>query len=343
MTTQLDFTVGIGRETTYGVPVAPTRFAESDAKMKYDVKTIQSKGLRPGKNVNRLNRNAIGRFEGSGDVAFDVPTRGFGMWLNAVLGAVTNTVVPSTTPALYQQVHTISTTDPVQTFTLQEVLPTLGGVNSYPHTFTGCAFDSIELSAKEGGFVEAKLSVTARELQTAFNAAAASYPADDALFTFVHGAVTTGGALTPPTATAPASMTGSPAANIVDISLSIKRSLDSDGWNLGGKGLRSRAPLLGLPEISGKITAEYTDNALRDAYLAQTPISLLLTFEHNVAVSGANKPMLQIAIPAFRLKGEVPASDGGNPIKLSADFEVFDDGVSAQPITIVYRTLDTLV
>lgn len=343
MTTQLDFTVGIGRETTYGAPVAPTRFAESDAKMKYDVKTVQSKGLRPGKNVNRLNRNAIGRFEGSGDVAFDVPTRGFGMWLNAVLGAVTNTVVPSTAPPLYQQVHTISTSDPVQTFTLQEVLPTLGGVNAYPHTFTGCAFDSIELSAKEGGFVEAKLSVTARELQTAFAAAAASYPADDALFTFVHGGIIIGGALTPPTATAPASMTGSPAANIADFSLSIKRSLDSDGWNLGGKGLRSRAPLLGLPEISGKITAEYTDNTLRDAYLAQTPISLLLTFEHNVAVSGGDKPMLQIAIPAFRLKGEVPASDGGNPIKLSADFEVFDDGVSAQPITIVYRTLDTAV
>ncbi|WP_295837348.1 phage tail tube protein [uncultured Microbacterium sp.] len=343
MTTQLDFTVGIGRETTYGTAVAPTRFAESDAKMKYDVKTIQSKGLRPGKNVNRLNRNAIGRFEGSGDVAFDVPTRGFGMWLNAVLGAVVSTVVPSTTPALYQQVHTISTTDPVQTFTLQEVLPTLGGVNSYPHTFTGCAFDSIELSAKEGGFVEAKLSVTARELLTSFAASAASYPADDALFTFVHGGISLGGTLTPATATAPASMSGTSAANIADFSFAIKRSLDSDGWNLGGKGLRSRAPLLGLPELSGKITAEYTDNALRDAYLAQTPLSLLLTFEHNVAVSGANKPMLQIALPAIRLKGEVPASDGGNAIKLSIDFEAFDDGISAQPVTVVYRTLDAAV
>lgn len=341
MTTQLDFTLGMTRETTYGVAVAPTRFAESDAKIKYDVKTVQSKGLRPGRNVNRLNRNAIARFEGSGDVAFDVPTRGFGLWLNAVLGGLTNTLIGGTVPAMYQQVHTLSTSDPVPTFTVQEVLPTLGGVNAYPHTFTGCAFDSIEISAKEGGFVEAKLSLTARELLTSFAASAASYPADDSLFTFVHGGISVGGTLTPPTATAPASMTGTPAANIADVSLSVKRSLDSDGWNLGGKGLRSRAPLLGAPEISGKLTAEYTDNTLRDAYLTQTALSLVLTFEHNVAVSGTLKPTLQIVLPAIRLKGEVPASDGGSPIKLSVDYEAFDDGVTAQPIYVVYRTLDT--
>lgn len=341
MTTQLDFTLGMSRETTYGTPVAPTRFAESEAKIKYDVKTSDSKGLRPGKNVKRLARNAITHFEGSGDVSFDVPTRGFGLWLNAVLGGVSNTLIPSSVPAVYQQVHTLSTSDPVPTFTVQEVLPTLGGVNAYPHTFTGCAFDSIELSAKEGGFVEAKLSLTARELVTSFAASAASYPADDALFTFVHGAISLGGTLTVPTATAVATVTGTPAANIADVSVSVKRSLDSDGWNLGGKGLRSRAPLLGMPEISGKMTAEYTDNTLRDAYLSQSAMSLVLTFEHNVAVSGTLKPTLQIVLPAIRLKGEVPASDGGNAIKQSIDFEAFDDGVTAQPIFVVYRTLDT--
>ncbi len=341
MTTQLDFTLGMSRETTYGTAVAPTRFAESEAKIKFDVKTSDSKGLRPGKNVKRLKRNEITHLEGSGDVAFDVPTRGFGIWLNAVLGGVTNTLVPSTVPAVYQQVHTLSTSDPVPTFTIQEVLPTLGGVNAYPHTFTGCAFDSIELSAKEGGFVEAKLTLTARELLTSFAASAASYPADDALFTFVHGAISLGGTLTAPTATEPASMTGTPASNIADFSFSAKRSLDSDGWNLGGKGLRSRAPLLGMPELSGKITAEYTDNTLRDAYLGQQALGLVLTFEHNVTISGAVKPLLQIVLPAIRLKGEIPASDGGNAIKQSIDFEAYDDGISAQPVYIVYRTLDT--
>ena len=43
------------------------------------------------------------------------------------------------------------------------------------------------------------------------------------------------------------------------------------------------------------------------------------------------------------LKGEVPASKDGSPITLSIDFEAFDNGSAAQPIWIVYRTLDTTV
>lgn len=342
MGTQLDFSVGLAKETTYGTPVTPTRFVESEAKMKYEIKTAQGRGLRPGKNVNRLNRHQAVHFEGSGDIDIDVPTRGFGFLLNALFGQVTSTLVPATAPALYQQNHTLqAASDPVQSFTLQEILPTLGGVNTYPHTFTGCVFDSMELSAKEGAILEAKFSLTARELQTAFAAAATSYPVDDALFTFVHGEISIGGTLTAPTTTAPASLSGTPAANIADFSLSVKRNVDSDGWNLGGAGLRSRAPLYGKPELTGKITAEYTDNTLRDAYLQQTALALVLTFEHNVAVSGAHKPTLQVVLPAIRLGGEVPSSDGGKAIKLSIDFEAFDNGVAAQPIWVIYRTLDT--
>ena len=341
MTTQLDFTVGLAKESAYGTAVTVTRFVESEAKMKYDVKTETGKGLRPGKPVNRLNRNYISRFEGSGEIACDATTRGLGFLINAVMGAITNTQVPASSPAVYQQVHTLSITDPISTYTVQEVLPTLGGVNSHPHTFTGCAFDSLELSASEGGTVEAKFSVTARELLTGEDAAAASYPADDELFTFVGGAISLGGTLTAPTSTALASLTGDPAANIADVSVMIKRNLDSDGWNLGGQGKRSRPPVLGKPELSGKITAEYEDNTLRDAYLNQTAMNLVLTFEGTEELSSGVKAVLQVVFPAIRLKGEVPTSDGGNPIKQSIDFEAFDDGVSAQPVWVVLRTLDT--
>lgn len=341
MTTQLDFSVGLGKESTYGTPVTPTRFIESEAKLKYDVKTAQGRGLRPGKNVHRLNRHVPVHFEGSGEFAIDVPTRGFGFLLNALFGQVTNTLVPDTTPAVYQQNHVLqNASDPALTFTVQEILPTLGGVTSSPHTFTGCVFDSMELSAKEGAILEAKFSVTARELLTSVAAAATSYPADDELFTFVHGAISIGGTLTEPTSTSLASLSGTPAANIADFSLSVKRNLDGDGWNLGGAGKRSRAPLYGVPELTGKITAEYTDNVLRDAYLQQTALALVLTFEHNTVIGGTDKPTLQVVLPAVRLGGEVPTSDGGKPVKLSIDFEAFDDGAAAQPIWVIYRTLD---
>lgn len=341
MTTQLDFSVTLGKESTYGTAVTPSRSVETEAKFKYDIKTEVGRGLRPGKNVRRLNRHVATRFEGSGDIDVDPTTRGFGFLLNALLGQVVNTVVPASAPAVYQQNHVLqNASDPVQSFTVQEILPTLGGVNSYPHTFLGCVFDSMELSAKEGAVLEAKFALTARELRTDVAAAATAYPAADDLFTFVHGSIGLAGTLTEPTTTAIASLSGVAAANIADFSLSVKRNLDADGWNLGGAGLRSRAPLYGIPEISGKMTAEYTDNTLRDAYLAQTALPLVLTFAGPI-ISGAHRATLQVVLPSIRLKGEVPTSDGGKAIKQSIDWEAFDNGAASQPIWIIYRTLDT--
>lgn len=334
MGTQLDYTVGLAKESAYGTPATVTRFFESEAKAKYDVQTVKSKGLRPGKNVARTSRHSISHFEGSTDIELDAPTSGLGFMIEAVLGAVTSTLVST---GLYQQVHTLSTTDPVKTYTIQEVVPTIGGLNSFPHTFSGCAFDSLEIAAKEGEYVTLKTSATIRGLSTAVAAAAASYPSNDSLFSFVQGAVVVGtGTLTEPTTTALASITGAPAVNITDVSVKVARNLDKKGWNLGGAGLRSRPPQLGKPEITGKMTAEYTDNTLRDAYLAQSNLALVLTFTNGAAV-------LQIVIPTIRLKGEVPGSNGGDPITQSIDFEGFDNGTATQPIWIVIRTADSAV
>lgn len=341
MSTQLDFSVGMALETTFGSAVTVTRFPESEAKAKYDVTTVDGKGLRPTKGVRRTSRHSIVKFEGSGDIEVEANTRGLGMLLNAVMGSVTSTTISSTTA--YQQVHTLSVTDPHPSYTIQEVLPVIGGASTYPHTFVGCTFDSLELSAKEADIVQAKFSFMARQLRTDVAAAVASYPASDALLTFAHAAIVTSGTLTAPTSTALASLSGTAAENVTDFSLTVKRNLDKKGFNVGGAGLRSRRPQLGRPEITGKLTVEYTDNTLRDAYLAQTPVPIVLTFTHDSTIVAGIAPVLQIVLPAVLLKGEVPASNGGEPITQSIDFEAFDNGVAAQPIWIVYRTLDTAV
>lgn len=337
MTTQLDYTWGIGAESVYGVPVTPSRFFDAECSMKVDQPLVQGKPLRAGKRVLRANRVSMARREISGDMEIDVPTKSFGFLLGAVLGATTNTLVPSSNPARYQQNHTLRTTDPVSSYTIQECLPTLGGGPLQPHTFTGCVAESLELSAKEGETLKAKIAWQGKDFTSAQAAAAAVFPADDALFTFVHGAISLAGTLTPATPTTLASMSGTPAANISEISVSVKNNLDKKGFNLGGGGRRSRVQVLGQAEVGGKITAEYTDNTLRDAYLARTPLSLLLNFAHDDGVS-----VLQVAVPSLILKGEVPTSNGGDPITQGIDFDVLDNGVATSPITITYVSTDTL-
>jgi hypothetical protein len=333
MGTQLDFSVGLAAESTWNTAVTVSRFFESEAKFKWDVKRVQGKGLRPTKGVQRLNRNTPSRFEGGGVQMVEANTRGLGILLNAVLGSVTNTLVSGGT---YQQVHTLTQTDPVNSYTIQEVLPLVGGGAGQPHTFTGCVADTLDLEVKEGDIVSFKIGWLAAKLSTAIGAAATSYPATDGLFTFTQAAIAIGGTLTAPTATALASITGSPLATISDPSLSIKNNLDKKNYNAGGAGFMSRKPVLGARQIMGKFTAEYTDNVLRDAYLAKTPLTLLLTFTHDDGVS-----VLQIALPSILLNGDIPTSNGGDPVEVPVDFEVFDNGTAAQPIWVIYRTLDT--
>lgn len=341
-TSQLDYSVGIGKESTYGVGVAPTRFFESDASMKHDIQKEQSGKFRPGKRVQRLNRSVLKHIEVSGDQTLEPTSKGFGFILEAALGIVTNTVIADTSPAVYQQVHTLRKSDPIPSYTIQEVLPTIGGGAGQPHTFTGCVVDSFEISAKEGGIVEAKLSWLGRDMTTETAATAASYPVDDELFTFVGGSLGYSGTLTAPTTTELASLSGDPSANVNEFSVSIKQNLDTGGYNFGAAGLRSRVNVLGKGEVSGKLTAEYTDNELRDAYLNQTPIPLMLTFVGFDVLSETpteTVAVLQVVIPAVLLKGEVPTADGGDPITQSIDWEAYDNGI-AEPIYIVYRSLD---
>lgn len=344
-TTQLDWSVGIGLETDgYGIEVAPTRFFESDAQMKYDKQKTQSKMFRPGKRVQRLNRNVLAHIEVSGDQTIEPTSKGFGFLLQALLGNVTNTVITDTSPAVHQQVHTINRTDPVNSYTIQEILPTVGGGEGNPHTFSGCVLDSFELTVKEGDIVSVKLSWLGRDMDTDSDATAASYPTDDELFTYVGGSIGYSGTLTPPTTTDLASLDGDPSNNVTDVTVTVKNNLDTGGYNFGGAGKRSRQNVLGEEAISGKLTAEYSDNYLRDAYVNQTPLPLVLTFLTDTVLSEVpveTVSVLQIVIPCVLLKGEVPASNGGAPITQSIDWEAFDNGAAAEPIWFVYRTLDT--
>jgi hypothetical protein len=348
MTSQVDFSVGMGKETTYGVPVVASRFFEAEAKMKLSISRVQGKGLRPTKTVNRLSRSSISRYEVMGEQQVEALTSGLGYLINAVMGSVTSTVIPTATPAAYQQVHTLSDNDPVASYTIQEVLPMLGGVGVGVHTFAGCVAESLDIEAKEGAVVTAKISWLGKDVAHGGTPAAASYPASDAMFTFVHGAIVHGGVLVPPTATAVASLTGGTAAvNIVDFSLSIKNNLDTGGFNLGGAGKRSRVNALGIRAISGKVTAEFSDEVLRTAFTSQTPMPIVLTFAHDVSMATVSSvaiyPTIQIVLPSVIFKGELPTSNGGAPITMSLDFDAYDNGTAAEPVWITYRTLDTSV
>lgn len=339
MTTQLDASIGIGKEATYGTAVTTDRFYEFlSEKFAWKPTFVQGQGLRVGARLARNDRRKLGKSEAEGSIEVEAVSKGLGRLFEAALGSSTSTII-GTGPG-YQQVHTLTTTDPLPSYTVQKGTPPIGGGPTNALTFTGAMCKKLELSIGTGDILQLKTEWSARDVVTNIAYAAPSYPAAPELFTFVDAAITIGGTVTAPTATALATG-GTAVANITDWSLSIDNKLDDGGFTLGGGGKRGRRQVVGLGEVKGKITAEYTDNTLRDAYLNQTPLAMVLTFASSVAITAGVFPTIQIVIPLVKLEGDLPNANGGKPITQSIDYTVLDPG--SVPLYIVYRTSDTAV
>ena len=343
MTTQLDSSIGLKKETVFGTGVTVDQFPEFtketfDRKPKY----VQGAGLRVGKRVARSARRVLGEEGADGSITLEAAIKGLGIFLEAAFGTVTNTAVPSATGAM-QQVHTPATTDPINSYTIQKGIPPVGGGTTTAYTFPGSTCKSIEFSAKAGDIVEVTTDWQCREVVTATAYATPSYASNADLLAFVHGAVIIGGTLTAPTTTALATSTQSAAANVTDVKLKFSNGIDSGARTFGGAGKVVRKPVLGVAEIEGSLTAEYDSTTLRDAYLNQTDLALILTFTHTSLIGTGTPvpPALQIVVPNIRFEGEVPKATDGSPITQDMSFTGFDNLTATAPIYVVYRTTDT--
>lgn len=339
MTTQLDSSIGIKAETTYGTPVTVDRHVEFLTES-FDVKSEFSlgAGLKVGSRTPRASRRVLTQTGAEGSLGMEAPTKGLGIFLKAILGTVTTTLVET---GVYQQVHTPLTSDPVPSFTIQKGVPPIGGGSTHAMTMPGCVCKSLELSAKAGDPVEISTDWIGAEVRTNISYATPVYPSDLDILSFVHGAIVLGGTLTAPTTTALASSTASAAANVMDVKVKIESGVDDGGRALGGAGAITRKPVLGKLGISGQMTIEYTDNTLRDAALAGTTMALVLTFTHPDLIGATARPVLQVVVPAIVFEPKIPQASDGKAISVAFDFTGLDDETSAAPIWVVYRSADT--
>lgn len=342
MTLQSDYTVGLGKESTYGTGVTPTRWFEADSTLKETVTTKQGNGMRPGHRVARGDRRPVVKRESAGDITLDAMSVGLGYFLAAFFG-VSSTTQLGATPAR-QQVHTLKKADFADSYTVQVGIPRLGSDVTDAYTYTGAQCGQLDIEAKADDIVTVKSSWVARELHRDTAYAAPSYPAELDLFTFTGGAIALGGGeFTAPTATTLAAA-GTELATVRELSVSLNNGLDSNGFNLGGAGRRSRpAAYTGMKgdAIGGSVTVEYTDRAFVDAYLDQADLSLVVTFEGPEEIAAGIVPVLQLAVPLVRLDGDLPQGNKGDVITVQHSLVGLTPPSGGEPVYAVYRSLDT--
>lgn len=342
MTMQLDSSIGIKKETTYGTAVTVDRFPEFlsetfDWKPSYMV----GRGLRPGSRVSREERRILGKNWVEGDLEIEAAARGVGIFWEAVMGQSTSTIL--TAGPAYQHNFTLSNSDPFPTYTIQKGIPLLNGGAVQPHTFAGMACTRASISLGQGEVVKLRTSWNGRSLDTEASYAAPSFIATgQELFTYWHGAMTVGGTVVNPTTTALASG-GTVATNIRDFSLDIDNKLDVNGFLLGNAGKQGRRPHLGYAEITGKFSAEFDAVTYRDLFVANTAVPITLTLTTPTLLQTGVFNTLQIVLPSVKLDGEIPKAVAEGVVTLDCGFTVLDGGeAGVAPVYVVMRNLDTV-
>ncbi len=341
MTTLQDGQVGWKKEVTFGTYAVPDIFGEVVSEdLEYVPTRVQGSGLRSGRRFNRSDRRVLTRSEVTGSFTTEATTKLMGKLFEAVLGGTgTSTLIAG---SAYQQLFTPTTTDPLNSYTIQVGVPPVGGGAVLPHNFLGCVFTGFEFALPEQGPATIKWNVVGKSFESSTALASASYPTTYELFSNVHATMTLGTTITVPTTTALATG-GTASSNVREFSLTYENAVDQNGFNIGGAGARTRKPALGLRVGTGSFTAEFDTATIRDYFVNDTNVAITLRLQTTTVISGSSYPTIEFTIPVARLNGETPKLNAGDVTTLSVDFDVLDGGVAAHPIYVAIDTAETAI
>lgn len=345
MSTLYDASFGIATETTYKTYAAPGRhFEYIDEGFTWDKGVKVAQGLRVGRRGDAVERRYVPTADGKGSLDIELANKGMGLLFNAALGASTSTIIAATTA--YQQVHTYG--DAPASLTVQKGIPRItaatGAVAAVdPITFLGCVVTDVELTFPVDGIATAKFGFDVGDYTTAQSLAAITLPTG--MYQFHGDQITTtsfGGTLTGPTTTALASVTGATAVGFRDFSVKIETPYADDRFNGGAAGRKSKPAIKGLRKVTGKFTAEYDSVTFRDAYLADTTVPLLLSYQ-GANISGANYDAFQVVIPAAKLDQGMPMANNGDIVLVDYNFTAYEPVGGGNQISLVQVSTDTAI
>jgi hypothetical protein len=304
--------LGLSDEVTYGTFVAPSRWFEfTEESISFERERIESQGIRAGRRV--LHRWAAGVQRVTGDVTFELAAQGFGIIFKHVFGGVATTGAGPYT-------HTFTPGDLTgKSMSVQIGRPDIAGtVRSF--TYLGCKVATAELACSVNEYAMLTLGLYGAHEDTAQTLGTASYPATLSPFVFTHGSVTVAGS----------------AFDVKDLSLSIDNGLATDRHFIRATTPeRPKEPLeASRREVTGTLTADFTDLTAYARFTAGTEAALVLTF--NAGASATLTITMNV-----RYDGTTPTIGGMELLELSLPFKALSGTSDAAAITAVLINADT--
>ena len=313
--------IGFAEESVYGTYIVPSQFLPFvSEELRLSIERDEQDGsLGESTTTLRSDRWQAGRRSVAGSIEIEVKTRGFGMLLRHMLGAVAITT-PGGATTTRDHTHTLATLLG-RMLTIQVGRPDVGAVVR-AFSYLGCKIESWELSNSIDGFLELTLNIDGRDESTAQALAVASYPTGNFPLHWAGGAITIGGVAFP----------------LREISIEGSSGLEGNRYNLGSN-LKVQPIQESRVEITGSIAADFVDLTAYNRFVNGTLASIEATWTGPL-IETTFFNFLRVTMPVCRFDGQTPTVGGPARLTQNLNFKALNDGAQ-QPITIVYRTTDT--
>lgn len=329
-----DCSINAKPEVTYKTAVTPDRAYEfTDESLKWTPNIVQGEGLRAGSFMPRSGRRVVPNGEGEGDITMEVVSKGFGYWWNACIGNGVSTLVAGAT----QQQNFTWNKQPAS-LTIQKTSVRADGTVD-PITLKGCMVTQWVLTFNNAGLVTLQVSLDIGDYDTVTAFAPLTYAATPNLFHFGGLTVASGTFTAPTTIIMPSAAT--PLTGVRSVTITGNRNPVVDRFNALATG-RKDQPIGTQFDVTGSFDIEYISTAQRDAFLAQTAQSLVVTATAGALSTGVET--LCVGLPAIEIDdGGVPEANGTGLIVQSINFTALDNLTAAQPFYLSTRTADAAV
>lgn len=336
----LDAQIGFKNEVTVGTGVTVDHFLEFDNEdFVFTPTFLENEGLRAGRKYKRDSRVGVVRKDVNGKLDVKVPTKGLGLLVKHMIASAGTPVVIGATTA-YQQIHTPGDHQG-KGLTWQVGRPEPGTGTVRPYAFRGCKCTQWELTCADGDPLKLSTTWDGWDEDTSTGLATASYATGANIFNFSHATLKLGGTAT--TGGSPSQLSvasGVTVATIINsVTLRGENPFAAERYGVGNAGVKSEQLENDYPTITGSLDAEFSKTELYDLFKTYTSTALQLTFSTGDA-GGANPYLFDIICPKIRIKNSPPSVDGPGLVRMSVDFEVYDDETNA-PLQIKIVSTDT--
>lgn len=315
-----------GVESTYGtVDLTSPRFLEFDSEsLERKNEIMRSNALGSGSlHLRRGSRSVVAARQVAGDITMEVVTNGMGRLIRNLLGG-TPTIAQQGGTTAYLQTHTLGSLLG-KSLTIQKQLRDESDVVVAAFTHHGCKFVSGDFKIDKKGKLMLTLTVDGEDVDTVTAAASPSLTPTK-VFHFRQGSLTIGGVA---------------AATVQSANVKVDRKLDTDRFFLGNTGVKKEPLVNDFPDVTGALSAEFTDLTYYNLFANDTAAALVLDFTGDV-ISGIYNEKLTITVPEIRLTGEAPKVGGPGLVIVNHPWEAQWDGSSAD-LTLAYTSTDTAI